>query len=372
MFANYTKNLYKKLLQQDFHPMVFGADTSISDDTMFLSLINYESEITYVVNLLNCINYKPDECMGKTFLSKASLLDKYNNSNIIFLNIFITDDNQKCKSYIDKLDKNMLKTFKDIFWSVQISSDNNISMYVDDVQPSKFLGIEKLIMNTPVNSGYSSAESIESITKEAMEESPIHYSNTSSSIFPFYSIIIFINILAYFVVLENGGFTTENLLNVGAFSYDRIIHQHEYYRLITCMFLHGGLMHLSSNMLTLFIFGSRLERSTSSFTFICIYFLAGLTANALMLLHPSDFIMVGASGCIFGVIGATLILSVCFKKSIYGLNFTSILIIALLNLATSLVDPEISFPVHFIGFIVGILLGYVYVLDARKVEKQNA
>jgi membrane associated rhomboid family serine protease len=79
----------------------------------------------------------------------------------------------------------------------------------------------------------------------------------------------------------------------------------EYYRLITATFLHGGLLHVALNMYVLWILGSMLEPTLGSGRFAAIYFISGLTASATSYaLGPANQLGVGASGAIFGLLGA--------------------------------------------------------------------
>lgn len=79
---------------------------------------------------------------------------------------------------------------------------------------------------------------------------------------------------------------------------------------ITSMFLHGGLMHLVGNMLALWVFGRRVEDACGPWRFLAFYLLAGTGANILYALVQKDELLpgIGASGAIFGVMGAYLLL----------------------------------------------------------------
>lgn len=362
MFSNYSKQIYKELIKQDFKPFVSNIYEHLNDDTICISLLKFTNDIIYIVSLLNTNNYTPDICMGKAQIDRVKFLEKFSNYDVKFLNIFISNNNESDIKYISKIDENSLIDFKEIFWSVSIS-DDKIIHYTDKRQPNKLLGIQNIIKNIKVDLQDSEEEQLATITAKAIYESPIR---TKSMLFSFCNFIIAINIIVFFMVLITDGLSGQSLLSHGAFSYNRIINQGEYYRIFTSMFLHASFMHLLSNMFTLYIFGRGLESSTSHTCFLAVYFLSGLFANTLMLMMPSNSIMVGASGCIFGVIGATLVLTMYFKKSIYGLTFTTILTLALFNLVISLYEPEISFEVHFIGFLVGMILGYVYALDEKR------
>lgn len=79
---------------------------------------------------------------------------------------------------------------------------------------------------------------------------------------------------------------------------------------ITSMFLHGGLMHLVGNMLALWVFGRRVEDACGPWRFLAFYLLAGTGANILYALVQKEELLpgIGASGAIFGVMGAYLLL----------------------------------------------------------------
>lgn len=79
---------------------------------------------------------------------------------------------------------------------------------------------------------------------------------------------------------------------------------------VTAMFLHGGLSHLLGNMLALWVFGRRVEDACGPWRFLAFYLLAGTTAHILFTVVQYDSIIpgIGASGAIFGVMGAYLVL----------------------------------------------------------------
>jgi len=79
---------------------------------------------------------------------------------------------------------------------------------------------------------------------------------------------------------------------------------------VTAMFLHGGLFHLLGNMLALWVFGRRVEDASGPWRFLAFYLLAGTWAHVLFVLVQSDSHIpgIGASGAIFGLMGAYLLL----------------------------------------------------------------
>src|SRR3989338_8864705 len=78
---------------------------------------------------------------------------------------------------------------------------------------------------------------------------------------------------------------------------------------VTSIFLHAGLTHLFFNMWALFVFGPLLERRIGEKKFYALFFLSGIVGNlAFVLFYPANVLGLGASGAIFGVIGALAVL----------------------------------------------------------------
>lgn len=363
MFSNSSKQIYIDLIKQDFKPFKLNIEDNLTDDTLQISLIKNIDNTIYVVNLLNTFEYDPSYCIKISNYNNNSFVRFQDNVNVIYINVFLCKNHLQNKNFIDSLDKNKIHDFSNIYWSLSFENDTP-NMYFNKEQPNKIIGIEKILTSTNKNRSITKDNSLKNITKKAFQDSPLIEKN---SVFNFYNLIIIINTIIFFYIFLNSGINTETLLKNGAFYHHNIIQQKEYYRIFTCMFLHANFTHLFSNMATLYIFGRGLERTTSHSFFLLVYFISGIVANIIMLFIPSNSIMVGASGCIFGVLGATMILSYIFKKSICNISFHSILTIVLINLFFSVSDPQISFSVHFIGFIVGIILGFIY----TKIFKSN-
>jgi membrane associated rhomboid family serine protease len=125
----------------------------------------------------------------------------------------------------------------------------------------------------------------------------------------------------------------------------------EWWRLITAAFLHYGPIHLGMNMLALYWFGTVVEGALGHLRFLVLYLVAGLAGSAgVMLLSPNQ-ITVGASGAIFGVLGAMLILEWMSTGRLTGNAMTLIII----NLAFTFAVPNISIGGHLGGLAAGIL-----------------
>lgn len=173
-------------------------------------------------------------------------------------------------------------------------------------------------------------------------------------------ILVTINILVWLgMELTGDSEDTEVLLNFGAM-FGPKVSTGEYWRLFTAMFLHIGLMHLLFNGLGLIIFGQMVERTYGHLQFTIIYILAGLTGSVASYLINSISVGAGASGAIFGIIGALAAFFVAKRKILGEIgrqNLSGILIMAGINLFFGFITPGIDNWAHMGGIMAGFALG---------------
>jgi membrane associated rhomboid family serine protease len=126
----------------------------------------------------------------------------------------------------------------------------------------------------------------------------------------------------------------------------------EWWRLITSAFLHGSIIHLGMNMLMLWWIGGPMEQAIGRARFLLLYLVSGLSgaAGALMLSNPGQ-VTVGASGAIFGLLGAALVFE---RQRTYVLGGSALSIIVL-NLVLTFAVPGISIGGHVGGLAGGAL-----------------
>lgn len=171
--------------------------------------------------------------------------------------------------------------------------------------------------------------------------------------------LIFINIfsfIAFNIILPNEFIFAFVQINV------KILKNYEYWRLFTSMFLHADVFHIFSNMIALLLFGAAVENNYTKFEYLIIYFISGLIGNLFSLfLLPLNTISLGASGAIFGLIGAAFILF-----AIDGDKF--LLFLGLFYLAYFIFSsfaPGINLWAHLFGLIGGIFFGYLFFRKKR-------
>jgi membrane associated rhomboid family serine protease len=125
--------------------------------------------------------------------------------------------------------------------------------------------------------------------------------------------------------------------------------QGDYWRLLTAAFLHYGPFHLLLNMLALWWFGSLLERRIGSGRYLLLYLVSGLAGSAGALVASPLQPTVGASGAIFGILGAGLVLE-RQRDYVFGGSALGIIVI---NLVFTFSIPNISIGGHIGGLIGG-------------------
>ena len=172
-------------------------------------------------------------------------------------------------------------------------------------------------------------------------------------------ILIGINVLAGIGSLlgSGGGATSGALTHDGGLS-AHFIADGEYYRLITAGFLHAGLFHLLTNMLSLWILGTMIEPAIGHWRFGLIYFVSLLCGSFGALLLSPDELTVGASGAIFGLLAAASV--VAWNRG-FNLMESGLGVWIGLNLLITFTVPNISVGGHVGGLVGGALTALLLV-----------
>lgn len=133
------------------------------------------------------------------------------------------------------------------------------------------------------------------------------------------------------------------------------------WRFITAIFLHGGLAHLLYNIFALALFGSMLERLIGSRRFLVVFFVTGVLANIISINFYDSSL--GASGAIFGVIGALIVIRPLMFIFAFGFPmplFIAGIIWAAGDLIGLFVPRNVANLAHLSGMFFGLILGFVY------------
>ncbi|KAL4282494.1 hypothetical protein GQ457_16G025010 [Hibiscus cannabinus] len=167
------------------------------------------------------------------------------------------------------------------------------------------------------------------------------------------------------------GPSSSTLDKSGALEWVKVVINHQVWRLITCMWLHAGVFHLLVNMLGLLLIGIYLEKQFGFVPVGIIYLLSGFGASVLSSLFIRNGISVGASGAVFGLLGAMLS-ELITNWTIYRKKLvTSFILLAFIgiNLAMGLSPAKhVDNFAHIGGLVTGFLLGFVLL---SRLEHQN-
>lgn len=327
---------------------------SIPTDVPTVSMFaTYQKSSLYLVNLIVLGNdYVFDEAGYKTYRETTRRqFSKAKSDKVILLNIMITEKPETIYDFVNER-PNLEEDFVDIHWIVDSAKK---ALVIPNLQIKSVLGFEKAIQELVVTGMHEFYE-----LKEQREQSHISF------------LFIFI-LTGIWIFLEyQGGSTDVNvLMQYGAMNTAYILATHQYYRLFTSMFLHIGFAHLAFNVFALYIFGSRLEKYVNVWRYVLIYVFSGLIGSLFSFagsyLSGTNSVAAGASGAIYGLLAAVLVLSNASKQPIDGLSSYTIWLVFIFGIVYSVMDQNIDAMAHVGGFIGGLLVSFPIVLvDKRR------
>jgi len=181
---------------------------------------------------------------------------------------------------------------------------------------------------------------------------------------PVVLVLIIINVAVFLLELLAGGSTNPVTLHrLGELDTSSVIFRHQYWRLLTALFLHYGPIHIFFNLFALLLLGPALERQIGAVLFAVCYLVSGIGSSIVVVLltrlrlhEPVQ--LVGASGCIMGVVGTWAGFLLRHRHApLARKRLRDIIVIVLLQVAFDLVTREVSSSAHFGGLLTGFLLG---------------
>ena len=185
--------------------------------------------------------------------------------------------------------------------------------------------------------------------------------------------LIAANLIVYFLCAVYSGNVVDMpgraLLELGALNGYSVMHDGEWWRLITAMFLHGGMTHLLMNMFSLYIVGRPMELYFRPRSYLSIYFLSGIIGGlASLAVHPNS-IGIGASGAIFGVFGALGGYFLEYRREL-GDQAKVVMkdfgLIIGINLLLGFSIPNIDVSAHVAGMFSGLIGGFIVARHTQR------
>lgn len=182
-------------------------------------------------------------------------------------------------------------------------------------------------------------------------------------------ILIFLCIIMFFVsegYMENFYI----LIKYGAIN-GQLVKNGDIYRLITYMFLHGGIIHIFLNMYSLYVVGPRVEDFFGKWKFALIYLISGI-GSGLLSIGLGDYTSVGASGAIFGLFGALIYFGNNYRGYIGAMIKSQVVPIVIYNLLMGFFIPGIDMWGHVGGLITGLITANMLgTIENKKYDIKN-
>jgi rhomboid protease GluP len=183
--------------------------------------------------------------------------------------------------------------------------------------------------------------------------------------------LVVANVLIFIILdLLSQRYHMESYVNGGALYWPAVKYYNQYYRLITYMFLHSGLDHLVNNMIVLLFIGDNLERATGKWRYVIIYFgsgiVAGISSMGYNMLKNINAISVGASGSIFGVVGAMAYIVAVNKGRLENISTRQIFMFVCFSLYGGLTSQGVDNAAHIGGLLAGIILAAILYKRPKK------
>ena len=177
-------------------------------------------------------------------------------------------------------------------------------------------------------------------------------------VFTVNNLIILVNVIVYVVMALKGD--TQNtiyLYRCGGITPESLFEDHQVYRLFTSMFMHSGLSHLVNNMIVLYFIGGTLERYIGRVRYLIVYLLSGLLGGLISQIYymamAENVICVGASGAIFGAVGAMLTVVVVNHGRVENFTFPRLIIYVVLSIYLGFMSQGVSLSAHLGGLATG-------------------
>lgn len=279
------------------------------------------------------------------------------NFNIHLLGLVLTRNPEKAKQ--------LCAIDEDSHWIIHLTT-NRLIIY--ETQTADFLGlrseIEKLLMDEPLSDGQNKTEDF--LTDQPSEWSLLRARKESKNRWfsPINTVILGLNVIAFILMQFTNLYGGANGLTMkGALSWLFIKEDGEYYRLLTSMFMHSDWGHLMNNMLVLLFVGDNLERAAGKLRYLSIYIgsgvIAGITSISYNMVMDNIVYSIGASGAIFGIVGAMLYILIVNKGRLEDISSRQMLLFAIFSLYGGISNARIDMAAHIGGFVAGLLLALI-------------
>ena len=277
----------------------------------------------------------------------GDLVNRYNTDKILF--VVFTKNTQDA----ERLTRNHFRC-----WLYNTTYDQ---LEIREGQPTVFYNVRALLLQT-----YEHVSAPKKAPKRV-------YIKRIHNVFNFTNLFILINLIVHIILFIKGDTTdVEFMVENGAF-YPEAFSDGEIYRIFTSMFMHFDWLHIAGNMFVLFLVGRNLENMIGKIKFPILYIVSGLGAGTIAGIYyfiaEKNVVCVGASGAVYGVVGALLWAIIINKNRRNEMVLWQIIAGLVLSLGGGFAAEEgVSVAAHIGGFICGFLLSLCMYRGPKKEE----
>lgn len=352
--------LSNSLMSAGYHRV----DSNAGGIYLYYRINGNKLEVVSVIHAVRGDEFTPDQYQHILEQIKANFKNSYPDRPNL-LSLILTAEPSKAKLLF-------AESSQDSHWIIDIST-NRLMIYEN--QSKDFSRLQELIEQLLIHEQYPRVQSFvgdygngQSMSSTGDRRVPDRATPNRMRFTLINTIIIIFNILIFLITQYTplfGG--KETSLTNGALSWFLVKEEGEYYRILTSMFLHSDWNHLINNMIVLLFVGSNLERAAGKMKYLMIYFGSGIVAGICSIsynmwkeygntFYPNTTISIGASGAIFGVVGAILFIVIINRGRLEEISMPQMILFVLLSLYSGIVNAHIDQTAHIGGFIAGIML----------------
>lgn len=329
--------VYDELLQ--FFGQQNFAQTNVSGPDYTILVNRAEGNLIFCVLLHSTQSRRLMESLVQNFYSQ--ILSHTSEQNILF--ILVTDDAERDKHFVRIPNVNV--------WLVE-EEERQLRIYED--MPDDFFGLRYGIEKTIAG------------PDSYIKSSPIGSARTKKTDWknlPYVTIaLITINVVWFIILMLKGDPSKASYMaSMGAAFGPYVFEDHQFWRILTSMFMHFNLQHLFGNMIYLGIAGHTLEKTIGHVKYAIIYMLtgigAGLVSCAFYYFSGNHTVSAGASGAIYGLIGAVVVLTYKNRgRMSKSLMWVRVGIVLLFLFYSNFTNSQVDAVAHIAGFLFGIIL----------------
>ena len=186
--------------------------------------------------------------------------------------------------------------------------------------------------------------------------------------FPYITVILIVLNVVYYFIVAAGGSTYQStyMISMGANCAPFVFEQHEYWRILTSMFMHFSFQHLAGNMVYLGIVGFTYEHVVGHWKFLLVYMLSGIgggvVSSAYYQLAGEAVVSAGASGAVYGLIAMVIYLMYTARKRTGAapLMYRMVIVLVFLLYSNFAIGRGVDIAAHLGGLVFGFIVCFLF------------